>query len=387
MRKILIVLSVLAFWCGDASAQVINATKVDLTRNGLNATTLPAVNAHNDTPATALVPVQVSPSVTMRGNRWSGAASLNSGFDIYSVPGGVGGWTGAELNFDFPNTQLEGWYGGKRNWLQFLFTGSEGPTLLCGGAGWACTIGYEGGVAGSSILYGASGVSYVNGFTFAPRTNDQTILGTAALRWQNLYTSRGFQTGSTLANRPACDVTTVGRLYNILGAAGVADEWYVCVKNAADVYSWQQWFSGASTSESVVYTADLDLSNAQTKVLNATPVQILAAPPAGYYYEFVSFSARMVYATAIFDSVGATETVSMYDAAANLMASCPDATGFGDSAVTISQLCVLQLGGLGEAGMPTTAITVKIDNGEWYAAAGGGALHFQLLYRIRTLAI
>jgi hypothetical protein len=51
----------------------------------------------------------------------------------------------------------------------------------------------------------------------------------------------GSGTGVTVTDTlPAAGVTLRGHLYLITGAAGVADEFYVCVKTDADVYEWSR---------------------------------------------------------------------------------------------------------------------------------------------------
>jgi len=41
-----------------------------------------------------------------------------------------------------------------------------------------------------------------------------------------------------VTSKPSCTVSTRGTVWNTFGAAGVADTFQVCQKNAADVYSW-----------------------------------------------------------------------------------------------------------------------------------------------------
>lgn len=54
---------------------------------------------------------------------------------------------------------------------------------------------------------------------------------------------------STAGAQPTCDASNRGKIWNIQGGAGVADEYEICQKNAADVYVWQSVGSGLDLSQ------------------------------------------------------------------------------------------------------------------------------------------
>lgn len=54
----------------------------------------------------------------------------------------------------------------------------------------------------------------------------------------------GLQTGGSLADRPAAGAEARGLVFVVLGAPGVADEMFVCLKSSTDTYSWVPIVSG-----------------------------------------------------------------------------------------------------------------------------------------------
>lgn len=132
------------------------------------------------------------------------------------------------------------------------------------------------------------------------------------------------------------------------------------------------------------------IANAALKTLNATPVTVVSAPAAGKYIEVVSCLARMIYATAAFDSVGATEYLELRytDATGQIITQNVSPAGFADQSSTQQRLLPLATGAAALVNPVAAAVVVAhIATGEWYSAAGGGSLKLQILYRVRTLAI
>ena len=141
--------------------------------------------------------------------------------------------------------------------------------------------------------------------------------------------------------------------------------------------------------EPALLTLKVTIANAALKTLNATPVTVIAAPAAGLYVEVVSCLARMIFAVAAFDGVGAAEYLELRytDASGQIITQNVNPTGFADQAITQQRL--LPIGGNAALINPVAAapIVAHIAGGEWYAAAGGGSLKLEILYRVRTLAI
>lgn len=91
---------------------------------------------------------------------------------------------------------------------------------------------------------------------------------------------------ATSAVQPSCTATNRGQLWNIQGGAGVADEYEICQKNAADVYSWQSVGSGLDLSQYLflpgrsggqIATGGVDASDNLTlrSTTNATKGQVI----------------------------------------------------------------------------------------------------------------
>ena len=123
---------------------------------------------------------------------------------------------------------------------------------------------------------------------------------------------------------------------------------------------------------------DIAIANAAVKTLNATPVEVIAAPGAGKAIEVVGDVQWMLdYDTAAFDAVGASDyLVLQYSAGSNVTASVAPA-GFGDATADAG----LVTPAVGVVLAANTAVDAAILTGEWYAAAGGGALAGRVKYR------
>jgi len=67
--------------------------------------------------------------------------------------------------------------------------------------------------------------------------------GSSLLTWRDLWLSQYLRTGK-ITSLPTASSTHRGKMIRVEGAAGEADKLYVCMKSAADTYSWVQVASG-----------------------------------------------------------------------------------------------------------------------------------------------
>ena len=140
----------------------------------------------------------------------------------------------------------------------------------------------------------------------------------------------------------------------------------------------------------VLAVVEKTIANAALKTLHTTAVEVIPAPSAGSYIELVSVHAYMKYATAAFDSVAATDYLELRstNASGELLTQNVDPTGFADQATDQHRQLSLAIGA---AHLVTPVdganVVAHIAGSEWYAAAGGGELHLEVLYRVRTTAI
>jgi hypothetical protein len=138
---------------------------------------------------------------------------------------------------------------------------------------------------------------------------------------------------------------------------------------------------------SQVKIATKTIANAALKTLHATPVEVIATPGSGKFLEIVSVHANLVYATAAFDDVGASEFLELRHtngSGALLTQTTGCAQGFGDASAD-AHLLIQPATGI--VPVDNANVVAYIAGGEWYAAAGGSALHLEVLYRVRTTAI
>ncbi len=130
-----------------------------------------------------------------------------------------------------------------------------------------------------------------------------------------------------------------------------------------------------------ILKAKLDITNAQLKTLNATPRQIIAAPGVGKYIEVVSAHYWFKYTAPAFDGVDESEdlTLKYTDASGDQLITAVAGGGFGDA--TADQHALSK--GVDVAPVDNAAVVVHLLGGEWFTAAGAGALSVQVSYIIR----
>ena len=151
-----------------------------------------------------------------------------------------------------------------------------------------------------------------------------------------------------------------------------------------------------SSSSWVVLSASISASNpgyrratgtilaAAVQTLNATPVEVIAAPGAGLFIDVQSCHWMLAHNGVDYDAAGAGEDLALKytNASGDQVTDFVDHSGFGDASADAHALV--------KAVSPLTpvanaAIVAHILVGEWYSAAGDGDLHYDIEYAVRTL--
>lgn len=126
------------------------------------------------------------------------------------------------------------------------------------------------------------------------------------------------------------------------------------------------------------------IANASVRTMYTTPVSMLAAPGTGLYYEVQSVHWFMDYATAAFDAAGAGDTLNAkYTDGSGAAVVDPVAGDVIGGAVADYHTVVHAVAEV--IPVANAAIVAHIATGEWFAAAGGGVLKYEITYRIRSL--
>jgi len=142
----------------------------------------------------------------------------------------------------------------------------------------------------------------------------------------------------------------------------------------------------AKLDDEVLQIASGTIANAAVRTLNATPVELIAAPGAGKMILVHRAVWQLDYATAGFDAAAAGDTlVARYNDSngAICVATTPGDTFGGATADTISVVGGVATAVVGAAtGRVNQAVVAHINTGEWYAAAGGSAIKWKLFYSV-----
>lgn len=127
------------------------------------------------------------------------------------------------------------------------------------------------------------------------------------------------------------------------------------------------------------------IANAAVRTMNATPVTIIEAPPAGYAIENVRINAKYVYATAAFDSVGSGDDLEIRytDGSGTKVANDIETTGWLDQTSDGYRLSGPVLTSM--TPLAATKVVARFAGGEVYGAAGGGSLVIKAVYDIIKL--
>jgi len=135
-----------------------------------------------------------------------------------------------------------------------------------------------------------------------------------------------------------------------------------------------------------LYKAKAVILSAAVKTLNATAVEVIPAPPSGKFIEIVSAHAMLKFNSAGYDAVGAGDVLELRytDSSGALLNATVSPVGFADAVADAHDM--LHHAASGWAPL-NAKVVAHIAVGEWYAAAGDGDLHLEILYRLRDLAI
>lgn len=136
----------------------------------------------------------------------------------------------------------------------------------------------------------------------------------------------------------------------------------------------------------IFHESKVAIANAACRTLNATPVQVIPAPGVGKAIVDISVQAKLVYATAAFDSVGAGDDLAFKYTDGSGAKVCGDIETVGwldqsSSAWRATGPVVTSMTPVANA-----PVVAQILTGEIYGAAGGGSLVIRAQYRIVDLS-
>lgn len=175
------------------------------------------------------------------------------------------------------------------------------------------------------------------------------------------------------------DGSTVATLLPGQAAMFVSDgsDWYH--------HGVMQTVAAEGFDEKEVLSASGTIAAGAVATLNATPVTVIAAPAAGYYIEVLSCHWFLDFESAAYDGPGAGEDLALKytDASGAQVTGVVDHDGFGN-AVADAHALVQAVPVVPVAAAP---IVAHILVGEWFAAAGDSPVKYEILYRVRSLAL
>jgi hypothetical protein len=183
--------------------------------------------------------------------------------------------------------------------------------------------------------------------------------------------------------------TEMATLEGISGNAGTATASKYLITDAAnEIDSLDITAAGTWTMGGIAHGyTDTTIANAAVKTLNATNVDVTAAPGAAYYWVFEGALVQYVYAVAAFDAVGAGDELEFeIETAAKVVGFC-EAVGFVDQGADEARWVY--------PSAPTGAvwdydgtahlnkkIQVSVNTGSWFGAAGGGSLKIRTFHAL-----
>lgn len=127
------------------------------------------------------------------------------------------------------------------------------------------------------------------------------------------------------------------------------------------------------------------IPNASVRTMNATPVTIVEAPPAGYAVANLRIHAKYIYATAAFDAVGAGDDLEFRytDGSGTKLANDVETTGWLDQTADGYRMSGPVQTSL--TPLAATKVVARFATGEVYSAAGGGSLVINAIYDLIKL--
>jgi hypothetical protein len=151
------------------------------------------------------------------------------------------------------------------------------------------------------------------------------------------------------------------------------------------IYDPQGMASTGDEATLAVRKATGTITTAQVLALNATPIELVPAPGAGYYVEVVNVHLWLDYNSAAYNGVAAGEDIAIkYDDASGTIIASVETTGFIDQ--TNDEHRVLAPTGTAlHASIPegNQPIVIHLLAGE--VATGNSPIKFEILYRVRSL--
>lgn len=136
--------------------------------------------------------------------------------------------------------------------------------------------------------------------------------------------------------------------------------------------------------ENLLHFARVNIPTASVKAMNATPVQLVAAPGAGKYIDVESIHWWLDFAGVQYDAAAAGDALhgKYTDAAGDSVVDSVAGDVIGGAAADY-HVMVTRVAEL--IPVENAAIVAHIATGEWYAAAGDSPLKVEVRYRIRTM--
>lgn len=143
-----------------------------------------------------------------------------------------------------------------------------------------------------------------------------------------------------------------------------------------------QLISGEIGAPGGIFTAEATLTAAQVQALNATAVEVIAAPGAGKYIEFLGGEAFLDFESVGYDAVAATDYLSLRytNASGAIVTANVSPAGFGDASADAH----MKLAPASHVITQNAALVAHIQGGEWYSAAGDSPIVLRIQYRIVT---
>ena len=132
------------------------------------------------------------------------------------------------------------------------------------------------------------------------------------------------------------------------------------------------------------------LTATQVRKLNATPVEVIAAPGSGKAVVIESVRYMMDWGGTAFDSVGAGEDLSLEYTVASGIITCDNSSCLpAGSAADVYGISIGQNSFLGERLNDNAAVDVTILSGEWAStdddSDGNSLVRYRIRYRVVTL--
>lgn len=136
--------------------------------------------------------------------------------------------------------------------------------------------------------------------------------------------------------------------------------------------------------EGQILVAQVTILAAAVATLNATPVEVIPAPAAGYYIDVLDAHWWLDFESAAYDAAASGDTLNLKytngSGAAVVDPVAGDVIGGASADYHTIQRAVLEL-----VPVAAAAVVAHIATGEWYGAAGDSPLKVEVRYRVRSL--